>query len=92
MRVDALGDARPVAVRLHDLLHAARCEGRAALRFEQVPVPGVGLQVATQDEAEAFGKGLSQAQLPSGLLTNMERVGVVWLFPVSEANDLGNNM
>ena len=54
--VDVLGDARPVAVRLHDLLHAARREGRAALGLEQVAVLRVGLEVAAEHQAEALGE------------------------------------
>src|SRR6516165_9922166 len=54
--MDMLGDARPVAISLHDLLHAARGEGRAPPRLEQVAVHRVGLQVAAEDQAEAPGE------------------------------------
>jgi hypothetical protein len=50
-----LGDARPVAVALDDLLHAAWGERRASLGFEQIPVLRVGFQVAAQHQAEALG-------------------------------------
>ena len=54
--LDVLGDARLVAVRLDDLLHAAWGKRQAALGLEQVAVLGVGLQIAAQDKAEALGK------------------------------------
>ena len=54
--VDVLGDARPVAVPLHDLLHPARGERHAAPRLEEIAVLRVGLQMAAEDEAEAPGE------------------------------------
>ena len=54
--MNRLGDARLVAVVLHDLLHAARGERRAALGLEQITVLRIGLQVAAQDQAKALGE------------------------------------
>jgi hypothetical protein len=54
--VDVLGDPRPVAIRLHDLLHPSRREGCATLGLEQIAVLGVGLEVALEHQAKPLGK------------------------------------
>jgi hypothetical protein len=56
MRVDCLGNARPSAIVLYNLLHPARGERPEALGFEQIAAVRVGVQVTFQHQAEAGRK------------------------------------
>ena len=56
MRMDALIEAGPLAVFLHDLLHAARCERPGMASLEQITVLRAGAQVTLEHQSEACRK------------------------------------